>query len=65
MRLAVLIVIYMAVSLAVSLLAAQYVVWGLSLFHVDSGIWGPYFILAGLGLTITTAVTVGNSSNSK
>ena len=52
-----------AIGFAVSLLGAQFVVWGLSIMHVNSGIWGPYWILAGMSMVISTSVAI--SANRK
>ena len=49
----------LGVLFLLALLQAQMVVWGLSLFHVDSGIWGPYLLMSAAGGVITTGVTIG------
>jgi hypothetical protein len=46
---------YMAMSLAISLIAAQFVCWGLSHMHVGTGLVGPYLVLAGLSMTVSSA----------
>jgi hypothetical protein len=38
---------------------AQLVVWGLSLYHIHSGIWGPWLILESLTSAGVTAVAIG------
>jgi hypothetical protein len=47
-----------------SLWSAQCAVWGLSLFHVDSGIWGPFFLIGVLESAIVTGVAFGRRSAS-
>ena len=59
MKLLALIVFLLALMAGIDLWLAQLAVWGLSLFHVDSGIWGPYFLLGALGGTMATAVAIG------
>jgi len=56
----VLFVLAAALSFASSLLAAQFVVFGLSMMHVNSGIWGPYFILVGISTVVSTSVAVNS-----
>lgn len=49
-------------SLAATLMQiwfAQLIVWGLSLFHVSSGLWGPFLILEGVSSAIVWAVHIG------
>lgn len=38
---------------------AQLVVWGLSLYHVRSGIWGPWLIMEGLSSLGVAVVSIG------
>jgi hypothetical protein len=38
---------------------AQLIVWGLSLYHVHSGIWGPWLILEALTTAGVTVVAIG------
>lgn len=38
---------------------AQVTVWGLSLFRVSSGFWGPFFLLDVLGSVVAGAVCLG------
>lgn len=47
------------------IIGAQLVVWGLSMDHVHSGIWGPYWILMGVSMVVTTSVAVNNAVASK
>ena len=47
---------FLGIAFAVSLLAAQFVCFGLSYFHVQSGIIGPYWILAGINLAVGTSI---------
>jgi hypothetical protein len=49
------------VCFTVALVGAQFAVWGLSLLHVHSGIWGPYLILSGISMVVTTTAAVSNS----
>jgi hypothetical protein len=42
---------------------AQVTVWGLSLFHVDSGIGGPLLFLSVLSALIISGVSVGISAS--
>jgi hypothetical protein len=46
---------------ALDLWLAQTVVWGLSLYHVDSGIWGPYLLLTAATSVVTTGVAFGGN----
>lgn len=55
-------VLYMAVSVATSLLAAQFVVWGLAMLHVSSGIWGPYLILMGVSMVVGVSSSLSKSN---
>ena len=48
---------YLALSLIVSLIASQFVCWGLSYMHVNTGLAGPYLVLAGVSM-----VTAANAS---
>jgi hypothetical protein len=38
---------------------AQLIVWGLSLYHVHSGIWGPWLILEGVSSAGIAVVAIG------
>jgi hypothetical protein len=53
----------LAACFGLGLLQAQFVVWGLSLFHVHSGIWGPWFLLGALDSSLTFAAVMGKSSS--
>ena len=54
--------LFVAVVFAVSLLSAQVIVFGLSLFHVDSGIWGPWLLMdAAIGV-VSLGATIGHNS---
>lgn len=44
---------------ALQVLWAQFVCWGLSAFSVQSGIWGPFMLLAAAGDMIAFAVCLG------
>lgn len=46
----------LALAIAATAVQAQVAVWGLSLFHVDSGIWGPYLLITSLEAVIASAV---------
>lgn len=49
--------IYLAISFGVDLLLAQMVVWTLSAYHINSGIW-PGFLLA---VTVSMLVASGTA----
>jgi len=38
---------------------AQLIIWGLSLYHIHSGIWAPWLILEALSSVIVGAVRIG------
>lgn len=38
---------------------AQLIVWGLSLYHVSSGIWGPWLFLEGVTSSFIYVVWIG------
>jgi hypothetical protein len=38
---------------------AQLIIWGLSLYHIHSGIWGPWLILEGLTSAGAATVAIG------
>lgn len=61
--LAVLFIAMIGLSLLASLLAAQFVCFGLSYWHVQSGIAGPWFVLAGINMAVGTSIW--SSRNSK
>ena len=44
---------------AVMFLEAQWIVWGLSLFHVNSGIWGVWLIGLGVEGVLCLGVAAG------
>jgi hypothetical protein len=50
-----------ALSMGVSFVGAQLVVWGLSAMGVSSGIWGPYLILTGMSFVIGTSTAVNSA----
>jgi len=64
MKVLALVVLGLGVLFALALLQAQMVVWGLSLFHVDSGIWGPYLLIGAVEGIVTFGVRTGSSSAS-
>jgi len=47
------------VSSAAQFWFAQLVVWGLSLYHVDSGIWGPWLLLEGVTSAFVYVTWIG------
>lgn len=53
---------YLVAGIGIQFMNAQYVVWGLSLFHVHSGYWGPFMLLSALSGTVSGAVFVGASN---
>ncbi len=61
-KVVILIAVGLGACFGLGLLQAQFVVWGLSLFHTDSGIWGPWFLLAALDSSLTFAAVTGASS---
>lgn len=48
-----------AVALSVILLEAQFIVWGLSLYHINSGIWPVWLIGSGFEGILTLGVAAG------
>lgn len=54
--------VVLAACFGLGLLQAQFVVWGLSLFHVNSGIWGPWFLLSAIESSLTFAAVFGGAS---
>lgn len=54
----------LAACFGLDLLQAQFVVWGLSLFHVNSGIWGPWFLLGAIESALTFAAVMGRTKRS-
>jgi hypothetical protein len=38
---------------------AQLIIWGLSMYHVHSGIWGPWLIMEGVSSMGVTVVALG------
>lgn len=53
-------VVFTAVTLAATLLAAQFVCWGLSIMHVSTGLAGPYLVLAGISMVAGVTSTIGS-----
>lgn len=43
-------------------LLCQFVVWGLSLYHVSSGMWGPYFLMSAFFAILTFVALVTRKS---
>lgn len=58
----VLFVILSAIGFGLVMLQAQLVVWGLSLFHVNSGIWGPLLLITALESVVAGGVSTGIGS---
>jgi hypothetical protein len=52
-------IIYVGIIFVAALVQAQLIVWGLSMFHVNSGIWGPYLMSAALESIIAGGVRTG------
>lgn len=50
------IAIYAIVFTAAQLWWAQLVVWGLSIYHIHSGIWGPWLIMEGISSLLIACV---------
>ncbi len=44
---------------ALAFIPAQMVVWGLSLYHIDSGIWGPFLLVSAAESVVTAGVVSG------
>lgn len=63
MKLLIGVLFVLAVDAAVNLWIAQVAVWGLSLFHVDSGIWGPMLLLTVASAVVSMGVSIGISAN--
>lgn len=59
MKLLTVIVIALCAVFFINLLTAQLTVWGLSLYHVNSGIWGPYLLTAVAEAVVSTGIYFG------
>jgi len=46
-------------SLVADLLYAQLIVWGLSMYGIHSGIWGPWLLLEGVTSPFVTVIWLG------
>jgi hypothetical protein len=46
-------------SAAILLLDAQFVIWGLAMYHVSSGIWPAWLISSGVTGVLTVGVASG------
>lgn len=53
-------VVFTAITLATTLLAAQFACWGLSIMHVSTGLAGPYLVLAGISMVTGVTTTIGS-----
>lgn len=53
----------LVLAFGVDLWLSQMTVWGLSLFHVDSGIWGPFLLLGVLGSVLGGAAASARSKD--
>lgn len=60
MRLVTLLCWCLLVSAGLDLLLAQEVAWGLALFHVDSGLWGPFLLCSAAVCVIVLGVSAGS-----
>jgi hypothetical protein len=54
-----------ALAVGADWLICQVTVWGLSLFHVSSGMWGPFFLTSVLAVIIACGVGTGVAISSK
>lgn len=54
--------LFLALGLALDLWLAQLAVWGLSMFHVDSGIFGPLLLIFSAEGVIGSAVAIGGNN---
>jgi hypothetical protein len=52
-----------AVSVALALLPAQLIVWGLSLYHINSGLLGAWFLVVAAEAIIAAGVTSALQNN--
>lgn len=52
-------VAFAVVLTALAFIPAQFMVWGLSLFHVNSGIWGSWLLLSAAESVVTAGVALG------
>lgn len=59
MKVITMILFVLAVGAATNFLLAQLAVFGLSLFHVDSGIWGTWLLLGVAEAVLTVGVATG------
>jgi hypothetical protein len=48
-----------AITAALMFLEAQFIIWGLSMYHVNSGIWPVWLIGSGVEGIMSMAVTAG------
>lgn len=58
-----LLTVAMAILAAVDLWVAQMIVWGLSLYHVDSGIFGPWLLMSAATSVVAGGVAIGQKSD--
>lgn len=56
-----LLTVALALMAALDIWIAQVTVWGLSLFHVDSGLGGPYLLISAATAIVTAGVAIGKS----
>lgn len=61
MKFIALLILAFAIGFGSTLLAAQLVCFGLSFYHTQSGIRGPFFLVLATELVITSAVATGGS----
>lgn len=47
------VIVALAIDIAISVAAAQLVVWGLSYEHVNSGLDGPWLILMAVAIVVS------------
>jgi hypothetical protein len=56
----ILIIALIAIAAGVDFLIAQWVCFGLAFYHVQSGIWGPFFLASALVSIVSAGVRAGS-----